>query len=131
VDGSGGQVRREQVDEVGAVHAEGCVPAGGVAHLDRRDRRTVVAEIPGARTHARAPLLDGGAEPDALQMAHCVRRHEQARADFPQRGRLFVNGNAQTVCDQRIRGEQAADAASDDQDAWLRFHPTALPSAEG
>ena len=63
----------QEFDEVGAVHAEGGVPAGSVRHLHRRDRRPVVAEILRAGADPRAPLLDRGAQAHALQMAHAVR----------------------------------------------------------
>ena len=91
VDDAGGQVGGEEIDEVGAVHAEGRVPAGGVGHLHRGDRRAVVAKVAGARTDPRAPFLDGGAEAHALQVAHRIRRHENAGADLAQRGRLFID----------------------------------------
>jgi hypothetical protein len=63
MDDAGGQVGSEEIDEVGAVHAEGGVPAGGVRHLHRGDRRAVVAKVAGARADARAPFLDGGPRP--------------------------------------------------------------------
>ena len=40
-----GQVGGEEIDEVGAVHAEGGVPAGAVRDLDRSDRRPVMTKI--------------------------------------------------------------------------------------
>ncbi len=66
VDDARGQVRGEEIDEVGAVHAVGGVPARGVGDLHRRDRRAVVAEVVGLRADQRAPFLDRGAEADAL-----------------------------------------------------------------
>ena len=78
----------------------------------------------GARADPRAPFLDGGPEAHTLQMAHRVRRQIDAGADLAQRGRLLINRNAQALRDQRIGGEQAADAASDDHDVGprLRHH---------
>ena len=50
MDDDGGRIGGEEIDEVGAVHAEVCVPAVGVRQLHRRDRRTVVATTaPGHR----------------------------------------------------------------------------------
>ena len=57
VDDAGGQVGGEEIDEVGAVHAEGRVPARGVGDLHRRDRRAVVAEVVRLRADPRAPFL--------------------------------------------------------------------------
>ena len=39
------QRARQDVDQVGAVHAEGRVPARGIGDLHRRDRRAVITEI--------------------------------------------------------------------------------------
>ena len=39
-----------------------------------------------------------------------------------------LTGNAQAVCDQRIGGEQAANAASNDHDIRGRCHPLAYRS---
>ena len=126
MDDPGGQVGGEEIDEVGAVHAKGRVPAGGVRHLHRGDRRTVVAKVAGARTDSRAPFLDGGPETHTLQVAHRIRCHEHTSADLAQCGRLFIDRNAQPLSDQRIGGEQAADAASDDHDVWPRCHVNSL-----
>ena len=91
MDDPGGQVGSEEIDEVGAVHAKGCVPAGGVRHLHRGDRRTVVAKVVGARTDSRAPFLDGGPQTHTLQVAHRIRRHKHTSADLTQCRRLFIN----------------------------------------
>ena len=40
-----GNAPRQHLDEIGAMHAERGVPARGVRHLDRGDRRAVVAKI--------------------------------------------------------------------------------------
>ena len=61
----GREVRREQLDKVGAVHAEAGIPAGGVGDLDRRDRRAIVAKVRRARTDACAIALYCGLEADA------------------------------------------------------------------
>ena len=118
VHASGGQVCREELDEVGAVHAEARVPPVGVRHLDRGDRRPVVAKIRRARAHPRAPSFHGWPEADPLEVAHRVRGDINARPDLAERRRLLIDRNPQPLRDQRIGGEQAADAASDDQDAW-------------
>ena len=88
----------------------------GVRHLHRRDRRAVVAEVMRAGADPRAPSLDRRAEADPLQVAHAVRRQEDAGADFAERRRLFVDRDLQPVRDQRVGGEQAADAAANDHD---------------
>ena len=53
---SGRQGICQHVDEVGAVHAEGRVPARGVRDLHRRDRRAVVAEVAGIRGRPARPI---------------------------------------------------------------------------
>jgi len=83
--GPDGQMGGEEIDEVGAVHAEGRVPAGAVRHLDRRDPRPVMTEIRRRRPDPRAPFLDRRPEAHALQLAHRIRCHEHARADLAQR----------------------------------------------
>ena len=42
--------------------------------------------------------------------------------NLAQRRRLFKNRHAQPLRDQRIGGEQATDAASDDHNAWPQCH---------
>ncbi len=91
MDDSGRQVGSEEIDEVRAVHAKRRVPAGGVRHLHRGDRRTVVAKVTGGRTDSRAPFLDGGPETHTLQVAHRIRCHIDTSADLAQCGRLFIN----------------------------------------
>jgi len=54
-------------------------------------------------------------------MAHAVRRDVDAGADFAERGRLLVDRNAQALRQQRVGGEQAADAAADDGDVRPRL----------
>ena len=111
----------EEIDEVGAVHAEGGVPARRVGDLHRRDRRAVVAEVMRLRADPGAPFLHRGAEADALQMAHAVRREVDAGADLAERRGLLVDRDPEAVRDQRIGGEQAADAAADDRDVGFGF----------
>ena len=118
---TGRQVGGEKINKVGAVHAVARVP-GGVRHLHRRDRRSIVAKIVRVRPHPRTPFFDSVPEPHTLQMAHRIRRHINAGANLPQRRRLFINGNAQPLRDQRIGGEQAADAAPDNHYVQLRSH---------
>jgi hypothetical protein len=54
---AGGQRGGEEIDEVGAVHPEGGVPARRVGHLHGRDGGAVVAEVMRAGADPRAPLL--------------------------------------------------------------------------
>ena len=112
------QPLRQELDEVGAVHAEGGIPAGSVRHLHRRDRRPVVAEILRTGADPRAVLLDRCAQAYALQMPHAVRGDEHAGADFAQFGRLLVDARLKPLRDQRIGGEQAGDTPAHDDDAW-------------
>ena len=70
----------------------------------------------------RAPLGDGGPEADALQVPHCIGRDVDPRPDLAERRRLLVDGNRDPLGDERIGGEQAADAAADDDDCWTRCH---------
>ena len=62
------------------------------------------------------PSFDRRSKPHPLQMPHAVRRQKHPGADFAERGRLLVDGDIEAVGDQRIRGEQAANSASDDDD---------------
>ena len=106
----------QHVDKVGAVHAEGRVPAGGVRHLHRGDRRAVVAEVMRVPADPRAPFLHRRLQSDPLQMPHAVRRQEHAGADLADRGRLLVHRYGDPLGDQRIGCEQSPDPASDDRD---------------
>ena len=67
VHSAGRQRFGQELDQVGAMHAEGRVPARGIRHLHRRDRRAVVAEIMGVRADARTPLLNRRPEPEACK----------------------------------------------------------------
>ena len=102
------------------MHPERRVPARGVRHLDRRDRRAVVAEVVGTGADPRAPFLHRRLQSDPLQMPHAVGGEEHAGADLADRGRLLVDRNPHALGDQRIGREQAADAASDDHDIKTR-----------
>ena len=90
--------------------------------MHRGDRRTVMTKVMGSGTDPRAPFLHGGPETHPLHMSHRIRCHENAGTDFTQCGGLLINCNAQPVRDQRIGGEQAADAATDDHDVGPRRH---------
>src|SRR5215203_5789319 len=52
-------------------------------------------------------------------MANCVRREVDAGADLAQRRGLLIDRHLEALRDQRIGGEQAADAAADNRD--VRF----------
>ena len=123
---SGRQVRGEELDKIRAVHAEARVPAGGVGDLDGRDRRAIVAKVRRARADARAVAFYGRPEADALQLPHRIRRDVHAGAHLAERGRLLVERDGDAVCEERIGGEEASDAAADDQDARRRCHTPLL-----
>ena len=78
------------------------------------NRRAVMAEIMRAGADPGAGLLDRRPKADALQMAHAVRRQKHAGADFTERGRLLVDRDIEAAGDQRVRREQPADAAAND-----------------
>ena len=122
MNGAGGQGARQHLDQIGAVHPEGRVPARGVRHLDRRNRRSVMAEIAGIRTHAGAPFLHRRSQSDPLQMPHAVGGQKHAGADLADLRRLLVDRDPQTLCQQRIGREQASDSASDDRDIKTGLH---------
>src|SRR4029079_6698595 len=75
----------------------------------------------GAGADPGAPFLRGRAEADPLQMAHAVRREIDAGADLAELRRLLVDRDVEAVRDQRVGGEQAADAAADDGDMGFRI----------
>ena len=122
MNGVGGQGGRQHLDQIGAVHSECRVPPCGVRDLDRRDRRSVVAEIVGSGADARSPLFDSWFKSDPLQMPHAVGGEKHAGADFTDRGRLLVDRHAQALCAQRIGREQAAYTASHDHDIQTGLH---------
>src|SRR4051812_15188084 len=78
-----------------------------------------MAEVIGLRPDQRAPFRHRIAKADALKLPHAVRRDVDAGADFAERGRLFVDRNAEALRQQRVGGEQAADTAADDGDVRL------------
>src|SRR5215207_6832436 len=106
------------------MHAERGVPAGGVRHLDRGDRRAVVAKIVRTVADPGAPSFDLISKAHPLQMAHAVRRQEYPCPDLAERRCLLINGNIKAAGDQRVRGEQPANSASNDHDSELRHRPT-------
>ena len=103
------------------MHAEGGVPARGVRHLDRGDRRAVVAKIVRTVADPGAPSFDLMSEAYPLQLPHAVRRQKDPGADLAERRRLLIDGNIEAAGDQRVRGEQAANSASNDHDSELRL----------
>ena len=108
------QGRGQHLDEVGAVHPECCVPARGVRHLDRRDRRPVMAEVLRTGPDPGSLLLYRRSEAHPLQLAHAVRRQEHAGADLAKAGGLLIDRHTETMSDQRVGGEQPADPAAND-----------------
>ena len=87
---AGGQGVGQHVDEVGAVHAEGRVPARGVRHLHRRDRRAVVAEVTRTRDRRARPTSRPPAPVrPAADAARCwgsgTRRRRSRRSPAPAR----------------------------------------------
>ena len=91
MDDPGGEVGSEEIDEVGAVHAKGRVPAEGVRHLHRGDGRAIVAKVVRARTDSCAPFLDGGPEAHTIQVTHGIRCHKNTSADLAQCECLLIN----------------------------------------
>ena len=106
------------------MHAEGGVPAGGVGHLDRGYRRAVVAKIVRTVADPGAPSFDLWSETHPLQVSHAVRRQEYPGPDFTECRCLLIDGNIGAAGDQRVRGEQPANSASNDHDSELRHRPT-------
>ena len=117
---AGRQGLGQHVDQIGAVHAVGRVPARRIRDLNAGDDVAVVVEVARIVADLGAPFLDRWAEPHALQLAHAVRRDVDAGADLAQRGGLLVHRHPQTLRDQRVRREQAADSATDDDNAGPR-----------
>ena len=117
-----GQRGGQHIDEVGAVHAERRVPARGVRHLYRRDRRAVVAEVTGIRADPRAPFLHRRFQPNPLQLAHAVGGEKHAGADLADRGRLLIDRDLETLRDKCVGCEQAADPAADDRNTRTALH---------
>ena len=93
-----------------------------VGHLDRRDRRPVMAEVVGTVADTRSPFLHRRLQSDPLQMPHAVGGQKHAGADLADRGCLLVDLNPHALGDQRIGCEQAADPASDDHDIQTGLH---------
>ena len=57
-----------------------------------------------------------GPKSDPLQLAHAVRCQEHAGPDLAEGRGLLIDRHAEPVGEQRVRREQAADAAADDHD---------------
>lgn len=81
-----------------------------------------MTKVPGAWTDSCTLSLDGGPETHTLQVALRIGGHENASADLAERRRLFRNRHAQSLRNQRIGGEQATNAASNDHNAGPRRH---------
>jgi hypothetical protein len=58
---------------------------------------------------------------DALQLPHAVRRQEHPCPDIAERRRLLMDRYIETTGDQRIRGKEPANSASNDHDSELRL----------
>jgi hypothetical protein len=56
-----------------------------------------------------------------LQLPHAVRRQEYPCPDFAERSGLLIDGNIEAAGDQRVRGEQSTNSASNDHDSELRL----------
>src|SRR5690348_8038143 len=115
------QCARQHLDKIGAMHAEGGVPARGVRHLYRRDRRAVMAEIVRIMTDPGAPSFYLWSEAYPLQLPHAVRRQEHPCPDLAESRCLLINGNSKAAGDQRVRSKQPTNSASNDHDSKLRL----------
>src|SRR5213080_733120 len=103
------------------MHAEGSVPARRVRHLDRSDRRAVVAKIVRTMADPGAPSFHLMSKAYPLQLPHAVRRQEYPCPDLTERRRLLIDGYIEAAGDQRVRGEEPANSASNDHDSELRL----------
>ena len=103
------------------MHAECGVPACGVRYLDRGDRRTIVAKIVRTMADPGAPSFHLMSKADPLQLPHAVRRQEYPCPDLAKRRRLLMDGYIEATGDQRIRGKEPANSASNDHDSELRL----------
>src|SRR5579871_1327657 len=122
-----GQRRGDERDEVGAMHAEGRIPAGGIRHLYRRDRCPVLTEIARRGADPGAGFLHRWPEPHAFELAHAVGGEEDAGADLAERGGLLMDRDVEPLREQRLGGEQAADPAADDHHPLLFMSPRRIP----
>ena len=93
-----------------------------VRDLDRCDHRAVVAIVARAGANPPAPFLHGRPKANSLHVAHAVGREIDAGPDLAKLRRLLVHLDRQAVCDQRVGGEQPADAATDDRHLGPGFH---------
>ena len=121
MDDPAGQVGREKIDEVGAVHAKGRVPDEGVRHLHWRDRRTVVQKLVRAGTHPRAPCSRRRArDPHAARWRTALGvTYTAAPIVRPVRMPVRKPKRAASVRSAQWR-RASADAAADDHDVWPR-----------
>ncbi len=108
------------------MHAEGGVPAGRIRHLDRGYRRAVVAKIVRTVADPGAPSFHLRSKTHALQLPHAIRRQKDPCSDLAERGCLLIDGNIEAAGDQRVRGEEPANSASNDHNSEprLRHRPT-------
>ena len=90
-----------------------------------------MAEISRLGPNPGAALFHRGSEAHPLQLAHAVWRQEHAGADLAKAGGLLIDRHLEAVRDQRIRGEQAADAAADDHNVRSLLHRHELLEMNG
>jgi hypothetical protein len=112
----------QELDKIGAVHSECGVPTGRVRHLDWCNRRPVVAEIVRSRTNPRSPFFDGWTQSDPLKLAYAVRRQEYPGPDLAESRGLLINQYPDTMRGEGVRGKQAADSTSDNDNFKPRLH---------
>src|SRR5438445_10637357 len=103
------------------MHAEGGVPARGVRHLDRGDRRAVVTKIVRTMADPGAPSFHLMTKAYPLQLPHAVRRQEYPCPDLTESRCLLMDGHVEAEGDQRARGEEPANSAAIDHDGQLRL----------
>ncbi len=116
-----GQCARQHLDEVGAMHAEGGVPARGVRHLHRRRSARRHGGNSANRGRPWRPIVPPEARaPPAAIAARCSASGTPC-PDLAERRRLLVDRNIEAAGDQRVRGEEAANSASNDHDSKLRL----------
>ena len=102
------------------MHAEGSVPRR-VRYLDRGDRRAVVTKIARTMADPGAPSFHLMSKAYPLQLPHAVRRQEYPCPDLTERRCLLIDGNVEAAGDQRVRGEEPANSASNNHDSELRL----------
>src|SRR5512144_1550849 len=115
------QCARKQFDKISAMHSECGVPAGRVSNLDRRDWSPVMAKVLRAGANPRSPFLDQRSQSDPLQLAYAVWRYEYACSHLTEGRGLLIDGYPQALRDKRVRCEQSAYAAADNQSVQSRI----------